>query len=234
MSVKHIVSELDYKPSTHSKTLRSGKKDSKPVRVILDTDRLRVNNSQEFESVIESFGIDETFTKADVKQKKYNRFVTSVVPEQDFNYMADLIELPTTKEKYKWLLVCTDLASNLFDIEAMKNKSSKTTMEAFKAIVKRGILDIPEISLKTDGGSEFKGEFHEYLENKKVFHKTAMPYRKRQMSPVEGLNGIIGRLLMGYLNEKTMEFGKEYLEWTDILVYTIFKVSIYFNFKYIF
>jgi hypothetical protein len=37
------------------------------------------------------------------------------------------------------------------------------------------------------------------------------------MAPVEGLNGVIGRLLMGYLNEKTMEFGEDYYEWTDIL-----------------
>lgn len=178
---------------------------------------LRENNKQSFKDVIKILNIDETFTKSDTKQKKYNKFITAVVPEENFNYMSDLIELPTTSEKYKWLLVCMDLATNIFDIEAMKNKEAKTTLDAFKIIIKRGILKLPEISLKTDGGTEFKGQFNSYLLNHKIFHKTAMTYRKTQMGPVEGLNNTIARLLMNYLNDKSLEIGKDYLNWTDIL-----------------
>ena len=64
----------------------------------------------------------DRYVYIDNKQKKYNKFISAIVPEPNFNYMSDLIELPTTTEHYKWLLVVVDLATNLFDIEPMKNK----------------------------------------------------------------------------------------------------------------
>lgn len=177
---------------------------------------LRENSSQSFKDVLKDVGINEFYTKADTKQK-YNKFVTAVIPEEDFNFMSDLIEMPTTKAGFKWLLVVLDLGTNEFDIEEMKNKESKTTLDSFKRVVKRGILSLPEISLKTDGGTEFKGVFEKYLEDLGIMHKTAKAYRKQQMGPVEGLNKTVARLLMTYLNDKSVELGKDYNEWTDIL-----------------
>lgn len=177
---------------------------------------LRENSSRSFKDVIKDVGINEFFTKADTKQK-YNKFVTAVVPEKDFNYMSDLIELPTTSQGFKWLIVVLDLATNLFDIEPMKNKTAETTRNAFKMIVKRGILGLPEISLKSDGGTEFKGAFEKYLTDHGIMHKTAKAYRKQQMGPVEGLNSTIARILMTYLNDKSVEIDEDYYNWTDIL-----------------
>ena len=37
------------------------------------------------------------------------------------------------------------------------------------------------------------------------------------MGPVEGLNRIVARILMTYLNDKSVELNKDYNEWTDIL-----------------
>jgi len=177
---------------------------------------LRENSDQSFKDVIKDLSINEFYTKQDTKQK-YNKFITSVVPEKDFNFMSDLVEMPTTSKGYKWILVVLDLATNEFDIEPMKNKTAEVTRNAFKNIVKRGILGLPEISLKTDGGTEFKGAFHKYLEDHGVMHKTAMPYRKQQMGPVESLNKTVARILMTYLNDKSAEIGKDYNDWTDIL-----------------
>lgn len=177
---------------------------------------LRENSDQSFKDVIKDLSINEFYTKSDSKQK-YNKFITVVVPEANWNYMSDLIEMPTTSKGYKWLLTVVDLATNEMDIEEMKNKEAKTTMEAFKKIVKRGILKLPEISLKTDGGSEFKGAFNKYLEDQGIMHKTAMPYRKQQMGPIEGLNTTIARLLMNYINDKSVELEEDYFNWTDIL-----------------
>jgi len=177
---------------------------------------LRENSDQSFKDVIKDLSINEFYTKQDTKQK-YNKFITSVVPEKDFNFMSDLVEMPTTSKGYKWILVVLDLATNEFDIEPMKNKTAEVTRNAFKNIVKRGILGLCEISLKTDGGTEFKGAFHKYLEDHGVMHKTAMPYRKQQMGPVESLNKTVARILMTYLNDKSAEIGKDYNDWTDIL-----------------
>ena len=177
---------------------------------------VRENASQSFKDVIKDIGINEFYTKADTKQK-YNKFITAVVPEEDFNYMSDLIEMPTTSKGFKWILVVLDLATNVFDIEPMQNKEAVSTLNAFKKIVKRGMLILPEISFKTDGGSEFKGAFQKYLTEHGIMHKTAKAYRKQQMGPVEGLNTTVARILMTYLNDKSMEKGKDYSDWTDIL-----------------
>jgi len=177
---------------------------------------LRENSSQSFKDVIKDVGINEFYTQPDSK-KQYNKFITAVVPEEDFNYQSDLIEMPTTSKGFKWLLVMLDLATNEFDIEAMKSKTADATLNAFKSIIKRGILKLPEISLKTDGGSEFLGVFRKFLTDHGIMHKTALPYRKQQMGPVEGLNRIVARILMTFINDKSVELGKDYYDWTDIL-----------------
>lgn len=178
--------------------------------------KLRLNDNIEFKDVIKTLKIDEFFTKVEKKQI-YNEFLLNVVPEEDFNFMADLIELPTTDDKFKWLLVVVDLATNEFDVEPMKNKTALTTTNALKTIMKREYLNYPEISLKTDGGTEFKSSFNEHLEDKVIFHKTAKPYRHQQMGPVEGLNKTIVRILMNYTNNMSLEIKDDYNNWTDIV-----------------
>jgi len=174
-------------------------------------------NKESFSKIIDKMGFDEYLTKSNAVQKKYNKFVNSVVPEKDFNYMADLLMLPTTDEGYKYLLVVTDLATSLFDCEPMKNKEGKSTVEAYKQIVKRKILTFPEISLKTDGGTEFKKDFKTFMEAHDVWVKTSQAYRHKQMSPVESLNNTISRLLNNYMNQKSLELEEHYNNWTDVL-----------------
>lgn len=195
--------------------------DTKDVKIKIEDsgptlNDLRENDDQTFTDVIHDLSINEFYTKQDEKQK-YNKFVSAVVPEENFNYMSDLIEMPMTKSGYKWILNVIDLATNEFDIEPLKNKEAKTTMEGFKKIVKRGILTLPEISLKTDGGTEFKGAFNSYLEDHGIMHKTAKAYRKQQLGPIEGLNTTVARLLMNYLNDKSVELDEDYYDWTDLL-----------------
>jgi hypothetical protein len=177
---------------------------------------LRENSDQSFKDVVQDLSINEFYTKADVKQK-YNKFLTSVVPEPNYNYMCDLIEMPTTDQGLKWLLTMVDLATNLCDIEPMKDKSAKSTLDAFQRILKRRILRIPEISLKSDNGSEFRGVFDKFLGDNKILHKYSMPYRHQQMAPIESLNRTVARLLLNYINDKSVEIKKDYMNWTDIL-----------------
>jgi hypothetical protein len=73
------------------------------------------------------------------------------------------------------------------------------------------------MTFKTDNGTEYLGCFTKFLADHGIWHKTAMAYHKSSMAPVEGLNGVLGRILVNYLNNKSMELGKDYSEWTDIL-----------------
>lgn len=187
----------------------------KPKEIVFKH-KLKVED-QDFKELLKDLDIDEFFTKFDDKQSKYNRFVNSVVPLEDFNYMGDLLFLPTTSKKYKYLLVILDLATNEFDMEPLKSKFAHEVLDAYKTIIKRKIIVIPKISFRTDNGTEFKGSFTEFLKLKKVFHKNSFPYNHKQTSPIEGLNSLISRIINNYLNKKTMILKKQYYEWTDIL-----------------
>ena len=169
--------------------------------------------TKKLKDVLNKLDIDETFTTKPRQLKDKNRFINSVVPEKDYNYMADLLHLPTTKYGFKYLLVITDLATRNFDFEPMKTTKSEETVNAFKKIVKRKYLNLPEISLKTDGGSEFKGDFNKFLIKEKIAHITAYTGRHSQMAPVESLNKTLGRIFNGIMNTVEIKTGKTNREW---------------------
>ena len=103
------------------------------------------------------------------------------------------------------------------DFQEMKNKTADECLEAFKTMVKRKYVKLPQFSFQTDNGAEFKSVFHEFLKKKNILHKTTVPNRHKQMSMIESLNRILGALFNGYMNTKEQESGQTYKEWTDIL-----------------
>ena len=159
-------------------------------------------------ALLQKYKIDESFTKVRKEPKIYNHIKNNIPLLEDYNFMADLLLLPETKKKDKYLLVVVDLASDEFDIEPMKNKSSDDTLQAFKKILKRKYLKIPEGSIRTDNGSEFKGDFDKWLVDNQVFHKYGLPNRHKQLANVESLNKQLGRVFNGYMNFKEEETGK--------------------------
>ena len=101
-------------------------------------------------------------------------------PEGGYNYMADILYLPKTRQKYLYLLTMVDIWSNKCDFEPMKDKSAASTLKAMKAIFKRGILNKPKVSIRTDAGSEFKDVFHKYLHDNNILHRVGEPYKHQQ------------------------------------------------------
>ena len=73
-----------------------------------------------------------TLSQQQPKRRVYNSIYNNIVHEEGFNYMADLISLPHTKQGYKYLLVVVDLYTNGFDIEPLKNKTAETTLKAYQ------------------------------------------------------------------------------------------------------
>ena len=53
---------------------------------------------------------------------------------------------------------------------------------------KRSHIKLPYVSIRTDGGAEFKGVFHKYLYDHNILPKISSPYRHKQMENVEVLN----------------------------------------------
>ena len=118
-----------------------------------------------------------------------------------------------------------DLATNKFDMEPMKTTQSAESVTVFKKIIKRGILKLPEISLKTDGGPEFGKDFDKYLKDQSIFHKTSIAHRHTQMAPVERLNRSLSRIIMQYLYTEESKLGKTFNEWVPMLAKLIIQLN---------
>ncbi len=167
-------------------------------------------------SILSNLGIDETYTKEVNKPKYFTKVKDNIPHKADWNFMADLIEMPLTKKKNKYILVCVDLATREFDIEPLKNKEAVTVYNAFKEMFKRPYINEPKYSLSTDGGSEFKGQVAKWLFDKSIYHKTSIKDRHSQMSVVESLNKQIERIFIGYMNKIEEETKETYNEWDTI------------------
>ena len=69
----------------------------------------------------------------------------------------------------KYILTCVDIASRKID-GALKTKTAKEVLSAFKAIHKRNHLSPPTARLEVDDGNEFKGEVKDYFVKKLKIH----------------------------------------------------------------
>ncbi len=175
-------------------------------------------------SLIKDIGGNERYTK---KRFRTTRRRTGRIPENLFNanmgtdeddcLMIDILELPTAKFGYRYCLVCTDIATRDFDMEAMKNKDSDTVLKAFKKMIARKYIDMPKFYLVSDQGSEWKNVFHRYLWDNNVFHKQTIKGRHSQMAVVDSLIATLGRIFNAYMNKKEEVTGKVYKNWTDII-----------------
>jgi hypothetical protein len=158
-----------------------------------------------------------TLSQQQPKQRVYNSIYNNIIHEEGFNYMADLIMLPQTKQGYKYLLVVVDLYTNGFDIEPLKKKDAETTLKAYQQMLKRNFIEMPQGTMRTDSGSEFKAVFNKFLITNNIIHRVSLPNRHKQTGPVENLNRTISKLLMSYIVHMEEKTGKDYNEWTDIL-----------------
>jgi hypothetical protein len=132
-----------------------------------------------------------------------------------YNYMADILHLPTDKFGYNKLLVVVDIGSDAFDIEKMKGETAKETLSAYNKMLSRGIVKVPFASMLTDGGASFKNEFHKYLYDKGVDHRIALPGRHHQLSSADNLCRQLGDLFNTVMNQQEQATGKPSKAWVS-------------------
>jgi len=75
------------------------------------------------DNLIKKLGINEQFTK-EIRGIKFDKVKANAYP--------DLLHLPSTKYRYRYLLVITDLWSNNFDVEPIRNKTPEDVLKAMK------------------------------------------------------------------------------------------------------
>jgi hypothetical protein len=88
------------------------------------------------DKLLKKLNINEEFTK-EIRGIKFDRVKQNVYPRANFNFMADLLDLPQTKYRYRYLLVIVDLHSNNFDIEPIRTKTPDDVLKGMKKIMTR-------------------------------------------------------------------------------------------------
>jgi len=167
-----------------------------------------------------SLGVSEDTIKHSKLYRKPKEFthIKDNVPLIDgYNYMADILHLPTDKYGYNKLLVVVDIGSDAFDIERMKGETSKETMSAYNRMLNRNIVKIPYASMLTDGGASFQSEFHKFLYRNGVDHRVAMPGRHKQLSSADNLCRQLGDLFNAVMNEQESRTGKQSKAWMQAI-----------------
>jgi len=168
-----------------------------------------------FDKLKDILGINDKFSQPVQKEKVFTKVKDNIPHVKNYNFMSDILFLPTTKEGFKYCLVVVDLASDQFDIEPIKDKEPKTIVAAMKTMFTRPYITMPYASIRTDGGTEFKGVFAKWLYDSNVFHSVALKDRHSQLANVESLNRQLGKFFTGYMNGVEMKTGEQYNEWTN-------------------
>jgi len=68
-------------------------------------------------ALLQGLNINEKFTNVSREKRSFNTIKHNIPLIANYNYMADLLFLPTASFGYKYLLVMVDLATDEFDIE---------------------------------------------------------------------------------------------------------------------
>lgn len=158
-------------------------------------------------------GIDDKLTKVRPTPKRFSKLKDNIPLHEDFNYMADLMFLPTDRLGYKYLLVCVDLASDEFDMQELKSKTPEAVLKGFEKIFARPYLNKPEYSLTTDAGTEFQGVMKKWLYDESIFHKITVVGRHKQLGNIDSLIRQLSTLFIGLANEQEKKSGKISKAW---------------------
>ncbi len=75
------------------------------------------------------------------RNEKFNKVKDNIPLVEDYNMIADLLFLPTAKLGFKYLFGIVDLATDEFDIEAIKSKEPATVLKAIKKCFTRNNID---------------------------------------------------------------------------------------------
>ena len=144
--------------------------------------------------------------------RKYESYLTPITAPE-FGYLQiDLMVMEkeaTRNKNFKYGFVVIDIYSRYGDVIPIKNKTSVSCLEAFKKYINKINKNI--ISITTDNGSEYKGEFSKFLKEKDIYHKMVEPNDHHAMGIVDRFIQTIRRMILA----KWVENGN--LDWISVI-----------------
>jgi hypothetical protein len=139
-----------------------------------------------------------------------------IVPDKNQILMCDIITMPETKTGFKYILIALDLSTNNLDTAELKSKDAATVALGFKNMMKNTkYLDkkLNYAQLITDQGTEFKGEFEQFLKQHNIIHRTTEKGRHTQTKPIDSRIALISFYMNKAMLSNELENKKVHKEW---------------------
>lgn len=126
------------------------------------------------------------------------------------------------KRGYKYVLVVTDLYDGQTDAEPLEHKRSEDIVNAITTIYKRPkkkdrIFNKLPREIQVDAGTEFKGDFLDWIEENNIKLRTGLTNRHKQQAFVENRNRLISRILSRQMANEEMLTGEPSSQWVKNL-----------------
>ena len=124
---------------------------------------------------------------------------------------ADLLSLPTTRSGFVACLVVVDHNSKWLSVVPLKNKTSKSVIEAFSRQILPFLPSVPT-NLLTDNGREFiAADFKEFLVEAGIKQRLTIPYCPTSNGAVERVNQTVQKTLSNLIDPEEPERWDEHL-----------------------
>jgi len=175
----------------------------------------KTNKKDVKNQLLKHFNIDNRFTEKKFRGRN-DTFKEFTYPKEDYNFSADLLEIPPYRG-YKYILVVVDNWSKEIDFQQIKFKTPINILKAFQKIIDRPYLNKPIASIRVDMGTEFKGEFKNQMYKDDILLRVSMSARHKQNALAENAIKLLSFILINYMNVKEIELQKEYRNWIEIL-----------------
>lgn len=138
---------------------------------------------------------DQEIYQRYLKPERAKTIQTTILSKPNKQIGIDLIDMQNKEyNKYKYILTAIDLFSKKAYAQPLKNKTDIETTKAMKKIINSIKGDIS--SIRSDNGSEFKGEkFINLLKSKNIRQVFSLPYKPQSNGNIEKFNGILKKLI---------------------------------------
>lgn len=128
-------------------------------------------------------------------------------------WQIDLIDMSMYSKNnkgYNYILNCIDVYSRYAFIRLLKKKEAINVREAFINITNTSNVT-PNV-IQSDNGTEFMGEFHEYLKDNNIRHILNSTYSPNQNAIVERANRDIRRIINNYFANRNTKVYYDVIE----------------------
>jgi transposase InsO family protein len=160
----------------------------------------------------------ETAPQKGMRKANHERTYRSIT-EVGAQQHIDLLHMTKDPGNDRYMLAVVDVASRYKAAQPLEKKTAADVLKALKKIYSTTPLDVPR-SVHVDDGTEFKGVFKKYLEDKGVNISVATPGDHKHTALAESLNGNASQIFfrMQHLKERGGGINKEWVKYLQDVI----------------